>query len=801
MRGLEELRRATRTLNRRRGFAAAAIAVMAIGVCGFTMMYSIVSERLLRPIRFPEPDRLVAVFQVLPDLRDRAGMQRLWNSFGFSYSMFRELQSRAPAFETVGALTTASRVLSSNGPAERVEVIRASVSTMALFAVRPAAGRAFVTGEDEPGATPVAMISVETWRSRFGHREDVIGQRLRLDGTDHEIVGVLPEGFTLPRAVTPGIWIPIGSDPDDARPRSSALSLVGRLRAGASIEEATRQATNVLQALVPSEPIESRVAGWQHEVTKNVRRPLIFFLLCASVLLLLSMVSVAGLLAIDMHSRFVEFATRMAIGATRLRLLAQLSAESMVLSAISVTLGLWFAMAALPLLQSAAVNAMPFLRGGRIGIQVSAVVAGMTAFACVAATLMVSALTIGTSPTAQLTRRLQRTASPRTRTTGLTIVTTQFALSTLLLIGGGLLALNVYRVSRVDPGFDPERLVVVNVDIGRDSREPQTAIPVFTSLAERLRILPGVERVDIASAIPFSGGNSSGELMAVRETSMDTVNVRFSNVMPGFFDGLGLRLLGGRSFDDTDRSGAPLVGIVNQTMARELWPGQSPLGAVVQVGENRFTIVGIVSDVRHTSLADATLPTLYRPELQSHSRFLQLLVRVMCRPGDCSAIDARSIRAAVAEVVPSAVVNGADRMQELVARSFAPDRFRAGLTLIFAVLAGLLTIVGIYGTTVRSVQRARHEIAVRMALGSSVRGMVKLFVVQFAATAALGAASGSVVAWVASGTVGPYLSLVSAREPAVYGSVAVLTVVVAVLTAWFGARGIAAVDPAGVLKD
>src|SRR5688572_14747904 len=240
-----EVRVAIRSLLRRRNFSVAWIANYAIGICGFIVVYSVVEKALLRPLPYPAAERLVAAFQVIPDLRERSPSQ--WNSFGFSYEAFRALQKDAPSLDLVAAFAGGSRVLGGigNEPPERTDILRVSVSAFGLLGVHPAKGRAFVSGEDALPGMPVALISHDMWRSRFGSREDVLERSINLGGVPHEIVGVLPESFRLPRSTTPPIWVPLGADPDDALPRKTPLSIVARVRDGVDPMVAQNQIARV----------------------------------------------------------------------------------------------------------------------------------------------------------------------------------------------------------------------------------------------------------------------------------------------------------------------------------------------------------------------------------------------------------------------------------------------------------------------------------------------------------------------------------------------------------------------------
>ena len=799
-----EVLTAARSLVRRRAFSIAWITNYAVGICGFIVVYCVVEKALLRPLPYPHVERLVAAFQVIPDLRERLPSQ--WNSFGFSSEAFLALQQDVPALELVAAFAGGSKVLGGIGsePLERTDILRVSVSAFGLLGVRPVKGRAFMAGEDAVPGTPVALISHDMWRSRFGSREDVLGRSINLGGVPHEIIGVLPGGFRLPRSTTPPVWVPLGADPDDALPGKTPLGIIARLRDGVDPAVAQDQVTRVLQTLEPGQHREARVASWQVEVSKRVRRPLLFLLSASVVLLILASISVGGLFGIELRSRSRELATRSALGARRSRILRELSIEGIGLAIVSLLAGTWLAALSLAALRAIGVQAVPQLADARIDIRVV-----LVASAVAITTSLVIAMLSGWTATGRAPAGYLTTAGASQRATGGTlaarlIVGGQFALASFLVIGALLLSVNLRRLSTVDAGFDPTGRLVAAIEIGGDANDPATAIPIFTNIADGVRRLPGVRDVAIASAIPFSGGNSNGAMTVEHSGGADTISARFSSVLPGFLESLGLRLIAGRSIDDSDRIGAEPVAVVNETAAKRFFPRGS-LGGRVVVGETRFTIVGVVSDVHHLSLVDSTMPTVYFAERQKHSRFLQLLIRTNCASRssrDCAnMVSLSSLRGAVAEAAPGAVVMAMESMPTLVHRTFAADRFRTAMIGMFAALAILITLFGAYTTTARAIQLARGEIAIRLALGATNAATIRRFSGDVGIVAAAGTIVGSFSAMYAGKFVTPFLSLTSATEPAVYLAILLGLPAIALGTAALASRAITRISPVSILKS
>ena len=788
---LTAVRIAARMLARRRTFTIAATLTLAIGISGFAVVFSVVSRVLLRPLPYPAADRLVSVYQVMPDLRQQ--LPQLWNSFGFSFEAFRAIQADVPAFDLVAAFARASKVvaLHPGAPLERVDVQRVSATAFPLLGIRPALGRTLLESEDAPPGAPLAMISHEVWQREFGAAEDVLSRAITIDRRLHQIVGVLPRDFALPGRITPGIWIPIGSDPDDVLPRKTPLSLVGRL-AGDSALAAT-QIARVLASLQPGTSLDARVAPWQLEVTRASRRPILFLLVSAIALLAMAGVSAGGLMLLDLRARFGEFAARVALGARRSDLFTQLTIEGALIAVMSVVAGVGLAWMTLPWIRTAGTAGLPAL--ARAGIDPEVIAASLAA--ALGTTLLVACASAVTVIRRSLSHWLSRGRHHESTGNGL-ILGTQLALATVLLLGAALLTSDVMRTSRVDPGFDSRGRYVLQLDLGAANANSNTAIPALLGIGEQLRKLRAVHSIAIASAVPFSGGNSSGAATVAR----DTINARFSSVLPGFFETLGLRIVAGRAILESDRPGNELVAVVNETMSRDVIRGDSALGSRVGIGDNQFTVVGVVSDVRHGSLIAETQPTVYLAEQQRHSRFLQIVMRMTCdeTSSRCASANLAEIRKAVAQVAPGVVVVSLEGMDRLVTRSFAQDRFRSGITTVFALVAVVLMLVGVYSTTARAIQHARRDVAIRLALGATTVSTIGHFTRRFALLATVGVSIGAALATLGAGAIEPFLAHTSATDRIIFAAVALGTIVAATTTAAFATRSISRIDPGVVLK-
>ena len=799
---VQDVRYAIRTLARRPGFAVLAGLTLAIGIGAATLIYSVVDGVLLAPLPYRESGRLIAVSRTFPRWREREGLSARWDRIWFSYPAYRDWQSRQTSFESVGAWATSLRTLTGIDAAEQVSVVRATSSLSRALAIRPALGRFFLPGEDVVGAR-VALLSHNVWVSRFGAAPSVIGRSIRLDDDPYEIVGVLPERLDLGnRGRVDPIWVPAGGNPSDARAGSTDYFAIGRLRAGVRLDQATDETRRLVAESSPSEPAGARLAIWQEELTRSTRRPLFLLLGASLVLLLLACANVATLMLGEASGRTPEFATRLALGAGRFRVARQVVAECLVVVTSAVVTGTAAAQVGLRTLISLAPADLPRLSEVQLDVRVLAVtsVAGIATallFALVPALALAAA-----SPTGLLGTSSGRTTRRHEQWTLRLLVAGQVALSCLLLIGATLIARSVGRLSAVDPGFRSDRLVLVGLGTTatRQAATPEATTSFYASVAERLAAIPGVERAAVGSAAPFSGAGSSSTFLIEGQANAASgkgLEARRSHVLPGFLETLGVRLLAGRTIDGRDRQGAPLVAVVNETLARRFWPADGAIGKRLGFGDAWLTIVGVVSDVKQASLGDSTRITVYLPATQQDTPYLTVLVRTRLDP----TVLAPAIRQAVATLDPRVPVTRIDEMPSLVSRSFASDRFRAVLISIFAVLAASLAITGVYGVTARAVKRQRRDIGIRIALGSTGRGIVGLFVQRASVAVALGVGVGLVGAIVASRLLAPYLYATNPADPTVYAAATALLVGATLLAAWLPAWRASRASPATVLRD
>jgi predicted permease len=798
---VHDVRFAVRALMRRPVYAAMATLTLALGIAAATTMYSVVDGVLLKPLPYVDADRLTMVFRTFPKWRDQEALRSRWESIWFSYPAFRDWRSRQTAFANVAAWTNATRTLASADGAEQVAVVRATATLLDVLGVRPALGRYFLAGEDGPPGARVAIISYDAWTARFGGRRDVIGTVITLDGDPYAIVGVLPAGVDLTNRGRPQpIWIPAGGAPSDARAGSTEYLALGRLRSGVSLSQALDETRRLVAESSPPDPVGARVVSWRDELTRTSQRPLFLLLGASVVLLLLACVNTSTLMLGEASSRSGEFATRIALGAGRARVARQVMIEGLVVSTGAVVLGTLAASAAMRLLVALAPANIPRLAQAQVDVRVLAA-------ACVAgvASAMLASLAPGialgsVSPSDLLGGGRSTRRGEQWTLRGL--ISAQIALSCLLFVGAALLGQTVRRLDAVDPGFQSDHLTLIGLGItgSRYTANGLATTAFFDQVAQRLSAIPGVERAAVGSAAPFSGGGSSSGIVVEGQSlpaGVTTIDARRSHVLPGFIETLGLRLLSGRTIDDHDQRGGVPVAVVNATMAHRFWPSGSAIGKRVRFNDQWLTIVGVVSDVKHSALSDTTRITLYLPARQQDTPYLTVVLRARLNAEQLMP----AVRRTVASLDPAVPVTRVDAVPELVSQSFAGERFRAVLIAIFAALAGALAVIGIYGVTARTVVRQRREIGIRMALGSPPWRVSALLVSRTGAAVALGVAVGLAGAAATAKVLSPYLFGTDALDPLLYAGSATLLAITAFAAACLPTRSASRTDPAIVLRD
>jgi len=801
---IADLRFALRTLGRRRGFCAVAVATLALGIGAATSIFSVVDGVLFRPLPFPEPRKLVAVYQTFPAWRKEPILASSWDKITFSIPEYRDWRAQQTSFEDVAIYSTVRSLVSARDVPEQVGVVRASASLLSVLRGRPVLGRSFLPGEDVPGGPAVAMLSHEAWLARFGGDPSILGTQVRLGETSYTVIGVLPPRLSLDRSSTnptPPFWVLTQDSAEAAQRTSHNYRAIARLKPGVLPERAAVETARIMNVVHPMTPASgARVTEFQIEQTRDVRKPLLVLLAAVGLLLLIACLNVATLLLGEAASREQEMATRVALGAARVRLVRQLLTESVALASIGALTGTALAYGGTRLLVAMAPTRIPGLADVRTDLRVLGVAL---------AAAVVTGLLFGLAPALALSRSgpaalMRSGAGQNVRGRGRlqrTFVALQVALSVVLLVGAGLLSRSFARLTAVEPGFDVEGLLTVRVALPRVlSRDSMAQADYYRRAFERLEAIPGVIAAAGGTTTPFTASNSSTTVEiegASAPGSAEKVEreVQQRVATPNYFTTLGIPLLAGRLLTSDDHPGAPAVVVISESMARRDWPDASAIGKRIRYQGSSRTVVGVVGDIKYRTLAAEYEPTVYAPFAQ-RQQGLTLLVRTRDEP---TAL-ASAVRAALTEVDRSVPVTTIDTMNDLLARSFAEERYRTFLIGLFGVLAAVLAAVGMYGVTSRAVSRRTREVGIRMALGATATSVSGLIVGQTFTGVVLGVGVGVVGALAATRILTPFLFGVSATDPWTYAAILALLGVVSVAASWIPARRAGRVPPAMVLR-
>ena len=806
---LNDARYAVRTLLQRPGFALVAVAALALGIGANTAIFSVVNTVLLRPLPFEHPERLVTLSTELRRApQDGRG--------SFSVPDLLDVQARASTLEYVATYQRSGTVLTEGGEPERIIGAAVNADYFPLFGVKPALGRVFTREEDRPGAESVIVLSHGLWQRRFGGDPTIIGRQITL-GAKTTVIGVMPQGFEFPiRDDSQDYWEPIFSAPFMTKAErevrgSRSLSVVARLKPGASIEQA-RAELDALSRQIERQSPESNTdvvfnaVSLHEEMTRDYRPALLVLLGAVALVLLIACANVANLLLARATARQKEIAIRTALGASRGRIVRQLLTESLLLSLVGGGAGLLLAAWGLDVLVAAGPADVPRLRDVHLDGQVLGFTLGVSALTSVLFGLVPALQASRPDPGDSLKEGGRgSTEGGRGRMRGALIVA-EVALSLMLLVGAGLLIRSFVRLLGTDAGFDAERVLALDIPLSRSKYpQPEQQAAVFRQLVERMRAVPGVREAGVVSNLPLS--NLDYELsfeIEGRPPSRPGEEPSADYTVAGadYFGAMKMRLLRGRLFDDRDTPEAPPAMLVSDAFARRFFPGEDPLGKRIRIdGEEGKhpprEIVGVVGDVRRGGLDVDAEPEFYVSYLQSPERRLNLVLST--ETPDAASLT-QAARAAVREFDPNQLIWRTQTMDELLGKSLAPRRFNMMLLATFAGVALVLAGVGLYGVMSYTVTRRTHEIGIRMALGAQRGDVLRLVVSQGLALTLVGVALGLACALALSRVLTSLLFGISATDPLTYAVVALLLVAVALVACLVPARRATKVDPMVALR-
>jgi putative ABC transport system permease protein len=823
---LQDLRYGARMLWKKPGFTTTAVIMLALGIGANTAIFSVVNATLLRPLPFPQPDRLALFWGSKP----RANMPQL----PLSLPNFKDVRAQCQSCESLSAWTIGHSTLTLGAEPERAQYAIVTADFFATLGVQPLLGRAFRAEEDNPAHASAVLISHSLWRRRFGSDPALAGKTITLDGQQREICGVLPADFrfaSFPKETE--VWLPFGLDPFKDRKYArgaNALGVIARLKPGVTLQQTQTELNVISMRLEQAEPHFN--TGWRlqavtlHEqASGKLRRGLFVLLGAVAFLLLIACVNVANLQLTRAAARRREITIRIALGAGRFRIVRQLLVESLLLAGLGGMAGSLLAWWSVDLFALIPYNAPNLFTPYTVSAEQIGVDGRALGFTCLV-TLLAGALSglapawqMGQAAKTNLQTALKDGGAQATQGTGRwrgLLVTMEVALALLLLIGAGLMIRSFARLQQVDPGFDPQNVLTCDINLPESKYQPPQAAQFYERLLERVIALPGVSAAGAVEFLPMSGLDSNTGLLIEgrpKPAPSERIFAHRRVVTPDYFRALGMRLLQGRGFTATDNDKALRVAIINETMARRHWPGENPIGkrAALDLETMRFypdrapdfdlemglrEIVGVVADVKHVGLAGETVPEFFTPLAQRPTRDMTLVVRTAADPAGLPGLVRREVYA----LDKDQPIDNASTMSEWLAASVAQPRFNFLLLTVFAAVALALAALGIYGVVAWTVAQRTQEIGIRMALGARAEDVFRLMVGQGMKPALLGVALGLPGAAALTRLMKTMLFEMSATDPLTFIAIALLLTFVALLACWIPARRATKVNPMIALK-
>jgi predicted permease len=803
---MNDIRFAVRSLRRSPTLTIAVVLTLALCIGATTAVFSVVYAVLFRPLPFANPTELVLFREV-------------WKGMPGSMSVgnWADAKREDRLFAHLVPMSGVSVNLAGSDVPENVTGARVGWDFFRLLGVAPAIGRGFLPDEDRPGSDGVVVLSDGLWRRRFGADRGIIGREIRIDGVPRQVIGVMPASLDY-ALYDEELWLPAAFTPEQlAQHDEHYLTVLGRLKPGVSLSQVQPELDRIARDLQERYPQENSqrglgVANLHEELIRDYRTRLFVLLGAVAFVLLIACANIANLLLARATARARETAIRAAVGAGRRHIVRHALTESLVLAAGGGALGVLAAYWGVAALVALGPADIPRLGLARVDGPVLAFVLLLT---------LGAGLVFGLAPAARMAAQLPQDALKEGGRTGQAgrrdrlrsaLVVGEIALALVLLTGAGLLIRSAIALNDVDPGFDQRGVLVGRVSLPASGyASPEASEQAFERIAERLGQAPGVTAAGLVSAAPFEGGGDNGLVPEGRPLNIESaVQSDMRLVTPGYFQTMGLRLRMGRVFTPQDRAGAPLVMVINQTLARRAWPGQDPIGKRVACcepgpdgGPNWKTVVGVVADVHARGLARAAPPEFYLPMAQAPNaawRWIDRTMTLALRTAGEPMTAAPAMRDAVWSLDRSLPVYSIATMGERRTESLASSRFSTMLLTAFGGIALLLAAIGVYGVISYGVTQRAQEIGIRVALGAGRARVLRLVVGHAAALTGVGLLLGLAGAMLLSRLMGGLLFQVSPTDPPTLGAGVLVLSGVALLAALLPAERAARLDPSVTLR-
>ncbi|MGB7922602.1 MAG: ABC transporter permease [Pyrinomonadaceae bacterium] len=801
----QDVRYGVRMLVKKPGFTVVALLALCLGVGANTAIFSMVNAVLLRQLPFKNPDRLVWIWSVRQDSDSRP----------FTLPEFIDYRDQNQTLDQLAAFTTWNANLTDTGDPVRIQGTRVSANLFQLLGVEAVMGRTLLPEDDKPGHQHVVVLSYGLWQRQFGADANVIGKTLTLNGDTYTVVGVLPPQHFFPVREAE-LGIPLAPEADslrNVRTSVSFLRFVGRLKPDVTQQQAEDEFNRINSQLRAQYPVAYagkagvRFVPLFEEVVGGFRRALWVLFGAVAVVMLIACANLANLLLVRAASRQKEIAIRTALGATRWRVIRQLLTESLILALVGGVLGLILAAWGVDLLLALVPTDLP--RVAEVGLD-----ARVLGFTC--ALSLLAGLTFGLAPAWQTTRidlNAELKAEGRGSTGGPSrnrlrrlFVMMEVALSLVLLIGAGLFIKSFLRLQEVQPGFDTRNILVARLSLPKSYGTRDNVSALIDQLTPRLSGLPGVKSVGAVSLLPLGGSFASIPFTIIgqppaRDEASPSAEYRVAT--PDYFRTMGIPLLAGRVFSDNDTAKTQLVVLINGAMARRYWPHETPVGAHIRIDDNdsgprEAEIVGVVGDVKHSSLENASTSEVYLPFHQIHEDNIALVRNnqfwVMRTDGDPLLL-ANSVRREIQAINHDIPASNMRSMEEYLAASIAPRRFNLLLLSVFAATALLLSVSGLYGVMAYTVSQRTQEIGLRLAIGARPVNILKLMMGEGLKLALVGVATGLVAAFFCARLLSHLLFNVETTDLGTFICVPLLLIAIALLATLIPAWKASKVDP------
>jgi predicted permease len=802
---IQDIRYGFRVLRKNPGFTAAAILTLALGIGANTAIFSVVDAVLVRPLPYPEPQRMFMVCQTRPELGATKN--------GVSFPNYLDWTRTTTSFEALAALRGTTFALAGNGAATYVEAAAVTASYFPVFRVQPLLGRTLEAGDDIPGASPVVVMSERLWRSRFGSDRAIVGQTISLDQHAFTVVGILPGNFRPPiTAADTQLWVPLLQDAVAMQLRDHRsghyLTSVGRLKPGVTLAQAQAEMDSIEKGLAQEYPDDNK--GWgvrlvslQSYLVGDVQTALLVILGAVGLVFLIACANVANLQLARAASRGREVAIRLSLGASRARLIRQFLTECILLSLAGGVTGLALAYATvqgftswlpanLPRILEIRTDTRVLLFGLALSV-IAGIVFGLAPAWHSAAARFAEGLKEGGKGVGE--------DKSRRRLRGVLVVA-ETGLAVVLLVGAGLLIRSFVRLQNVNAGFNANHLLTTSISLPRTQyTKPEQWISFSNEIIERMKAIPGVEDAGVALPLPLGGNINLAFTVEGRAPApkSEGPTADYAVVSPNYFHLMQIPLLQGREFSVQDSAEGMKVCVISAAVSRRFFPNENPLGKRINIGYPQAAareIVGIVGDIKDQDLAAQDASQIYAPFVQNPYWGFDIAVRTL---GDPKLISG-ALREKIGEIDSGLPVTNIRAMVNTIAESIAQPRFRTTLLGLFSGIASVLAAIGIYGVISYNVGRRTQEIGIRMALGAQRRDVLLMIVREGVTLAGLGVILGLVSSFWLTGLLQSFVFNISITDPATYAGVAMLLLLVSFVAACVPARRAMRVDPIVALR-